>query len=83
MADDARAADCRNAACRLFPTELDDLLGHDGVGHLARNALCRAGYRSREQVAALSDRQLLKIRKFGSTCLARVREAFPASQRVP
>jgi hypothetical protein len=84
MAEDAPAVPgCRNGSCRLSPTELDDLLGHDGVGHQARNALCRAGYRTREQVAALSDRQLLKIRKFGVMCLARVREAFPASQRVP
>ncbi len=76
-------AGCRNAACRLFPTELDDPLGHDYVGHRARNLLCRAGYRTRAQVAALSDRQLLDIREFGATCLARVREAFPAPQRVP
>lgn len=79
----ASAPSCRNPSCRQSPSDLDDLLGHDGVGHLARNLLYRAGYRTRAQVAALPDRQLLKIGKFGPACLARVRKSIPGPQRVP
>lgn len=71
---------CAARACRDYPTELDDVLGHDQVGHLARNLLCRSGISTVPELREMTDVQLLSIDKFGQCCLARVREKVPAPQ---
>lgn len=69
---------CRYGSCRWAPSELDDLLGHDLIGHKTRNLLMRAGLVTATAVASKSDADLLALTNFGVACLARVRERFPA-----
>jgi len=74
---------CRDYRCRFIPGELDDLLGHDRIGHQVRNLLGREGVQTREQLAAIPDARLLEFENFGVGCLARVRSRVPAPASLP
>jgi hypothetical protein len=78
----AQRGECRDLQCREYPTGLEDLLGHDHLGHQARNILAREGV-TPEQLQSLPDARLLEFENFGRACLARVRAAVPAPPLVP
>lgn len=79
----ARGGECRNLSCREYSTELDGLLGHDRLGHQARNILAREDITTRGQLAQIPDARLLEFENFGEACLARVREHIPAPAATP
>lgn len=77
-----RGRECRDLSCREYPSELDDLLGHDRLGHQTRNILAREDITTREQLAQVPDARLLEFENFGAGCLARVRSQVPAPAGV-